>query len=52
MPKYAMVPGAETNGANYSNQNVFIPNLIENYRQKSKTNAVRLQENRISPVMT
>ena len=52
MPKYAMATEAETNGTHYGNQNFFIPNFNENYRLKSKTNAVRPQGNRISPLMT
>ena len=52
LPKYAMAPGAEANGAHYGNQKIFILNFNENYRLKSKTNAVRPQENRISPLMT
>ena len=52
MPKYAMAPGAETNVTHYGNQKFFILNFNENYRLKSKTNAVRPQEIRISPLRT
>ena len=52
LPKYAMAPGAETNGAHYGNQKIFIPNFFENYQLKTETIAVRPQEIRISPLMT
>ena len=32
LAKYAMAPGAETNGAHYGNQNYFFPKFIEYYR--------------------